>query len=129
MLVAVSLAWSAGILFLVARLLHGWRGVVRLRRMAQPLAGGRLQAVLTEVRHGLKVDVLPALAVLPVEIELAGPITVGVLRPLVILPEKLVESLDLRGLRDVLLHEFAHALCRDPLVGFVQRLAATIYWP
>ena len=29
----------------------------------------------------------------------------------------------------MLVHEFAHALRRDPLVGFVQRLAAIVYWP
>jgi len=29
----------------------------------------------------------------------------------------------------VLVHEFAHAVRRDPLVGFVQRLAAIVYWP
>jgi hypothetical protein len=55
--------------------------------------------------------------------------TIGLFRPLVILPEKLFEALDPRGLRDVLVHEFAHALRRDPLVGFLQRLAAAVYWP
>ena len=74
--------------------------------------------VLSEIRRGLKLGALPRLAVMPAGVELGGPITVGAIRPLVILPAKLVESLDSRGLRDVLLHEFAHALRRDPLVGF-----------
>ena len=29
----------------------------------------------------------------------------------------------------MLLHEFAHALRRDPLVGLLQRLAAAVFWP
>ena len=66
---------------------------------------------------------------LPRTTELAGPITIGLFRPLVVLPEKLLETLEPGGLRDVLVHEFAHALRRDPLVGFVQRLAAIVYWP
>ena len=74
-------------------------------------------------------EALPRLAILPRGTELAGPITIGVFRPLVILPENLLDTLDPRGLRDVLVHEFAHALRRDPLVGLLQRLAAAVFWP
>jgi polysaccharide biosynthesis/export protein len=47
----------------------------------------------------------------------------------VVLPEKLLKTLEPSGLRDVLVHEYAHALRRDPLIGLVQRLAAIVYWP
>ena len=46
-----------------------------------------------------------------------------------ILPENLIETLDTRELRNVLLHEFAHALQRDPLVRLLQRLATAVFWP
>jgi len=49
--------------------------------------------------------------------------------PVVILPEDLIETLGSRGLRDVLVHESAHALRHDPLVGFLQRLLASAFWP
>ena len=84
---------------------------------------------MAEVRNDLNVAVLPRLAILPRGSELHGPITVGVFHPLVILPENLIETLDARGSRYVLLHEFAHALRRDPLVGLLQRLAAAVFWP
>jgi beta-lactamase regulating signal transducer with metallopeptidase domain/protein involved in polysaccharide export with SLBB domain len=121
--------WAAGVLLLVARLLHGWWSIARLKRRLQPVDGDRFDSVLGQVRRILSVSRLPPVATCPAGTELAGPITIGVFRPLVILPEKLLHLLDSRGLRDVLLHECAHALRRDPLVGLVQRLAGIFYWP
>ena len=126
---AVTLLWAIGSLFLLSRLLHGWWSIAGLQRRLQPVPGDRLRAVLAEVRRGLNVEALPRLAISPAKIELAGPITIGLLRPLVVLPEQLLETLDIRGLRDVLLHEFAHALRRDPLVGLLQRVAAASSGP
>jgi protein involved in polysaccharide export with SLBB domain/beta-lactamase regulating signal transducer with metallopeptidase domain len=120
--------WAAGASVLLVRLLHGCWKITCLRRRLQSIDGERL-GVLTEVRRALNANALPPLAMLPRTTELAGPITIGLFRPLVVLPEKLLETLEPRGLCDVLVHEFAHALRRDPLVGLVQRLAAIVYWP
>jgi beta-lactamase regulating signal transducer with metallopeptidase domain/protein involved in polysaccharide export with SLBB domain len=120
--------WAAGALALFVRLLHGCRSIARMRRRLQPIGSDRL-AILADVCRALNAKALPPLAILPQTTALAGPITIGLFRPLVVLPEKLLETLEPDGLRDVLVHEFAHALRRDPLVGFVQRLAAIVYWP
>ena len=53
----------------------------------------------------------------------------GLIHPLVILPEGLIEHLSPSALADVLVHESAHILRLDPLVGLLQRLAELIYWP
>ena len=120
--------WIVGASVLFIRLLHGCWQIACLRRRLQPIDADRL-AVLADVRRILNTEKLPPLAMLPRTTELAGPITVGLFRPLVIVPEAILATLDPRGLHDVLVHEFAHALRRDPLVGFVQRLAAIVYWP
>ena len=123
----IFILWAAGAFILLVRLLHGCWSMARLTRMIEAPDDARLPAVLKEVGRALGVEKLPRLAILPSD--LGGPITVGVFRPLVILPQKLLELLDGPALRDVLLHEFAHALRRDPLVGWLQRLAAMVYWP
>ena len=120
--------WMVGALVFVIRLLHGCWHIASLRRRLQPIDADRL-GVLADVRRILNTERLPPLAMLPRTTELAGPITIGLFRPLVIVPEEILAALDPRGLRDVLVHEFAHAVRRDPLVGFVQRLAAIVYWP
>ena len=113
---------------LLLRLIYGCWNISRLRRRLQPVEGGCL-AALAEVGRILNTKALPPLAVLPKDVELSGPITIGLFRPVVVLPDRLLETLEPAGLRDVLVHEFAHALRHDPLVGFVQRLAAIVYWP
>jgi polysaccharide biosynthesis/export protein len=124
--------WAAGAISLLGRLLHGCLQIARLRRRLKPIDAGRL-AILTDVRRaldaGAKARALPPLRMLPAAIELAGPITIGLFRPIVVVPEKLLDALAPDELRDVLVHEFAHAVRRDPLIGFVQRLTAIVYWP
>jgi protein involved in polysaccharide export with SLBB domain/beta-lactamase regulating signal transducer with metallopeptidase domain len=125
----VAVLWAVGVVFSLARVWHGLRSIARLRQRLEPVDGDRLHAILSEIRRTMHTTTLPRVAIGPPEIELAGPITIGVFRPLVILPERLLKTLEPGGLRDVLIHEFAHALRHDPLVGCLQRLAAILYWP
>jgi galactose mutarotase-like enzyme len=48
---------------------------------------------------------------------------------MVVLPQALAATLTAPELRDVLIHECAHVLRRDTLVGVLPRLAAALYWP
>ena len=75
---------------------------------------------------GVSVDRLPAIGVSD---RTSQPLTVGVIRPSILIPEGLAASLSADALRDVLIHECAHALRRDTLVGLLQRLAAILCWP
>ena len=132
----VTMLWAAGVLFLLARLLHGWWSIARLRRRLQPRRRRtRLHRPCCAGMSAASLNMRSATS-LAAGGHLAGrasnwPVRsrIGIFRPLVILPQKLLGTLDSRGLRDVLVHEFAHALRRDPLVGFLQRLAAIVYWP
>jgi beta-lactamase regulating signal transducer with metallopeptidase domain len=123
---ALFLVWAVVAAFLLLRLLHGVRGLARLRRGAEPLNSPRNAAVLDAVRRGLGVEKLPPIRTLPLA---PGPAAAGVLLPCVLLPEGLVDALDDRQLRDVLIHECAHLLRRDPLVGLLQRLVGAFFWP
>lgn len=125
----VAVLWLAGILFSLARVWHGLRSIARLRWHLRPIDDDRLHALLLDIRRTLKATALPRIAICGPGVELAGPIVIGLFRPLVVLPERLFETLEPQGLRDVLIHEFAHALRHDPLVGCLQCLAAILYWP
>ena len=54
---------------------------------------------------------------------------IGLVRPLVILPEDLPGTLRGPELADILVHECAHAVCRHQVVGVLQRLAGMLFWP
>jgi beta-lactamase regulating signal transducer with metallopeptidase domain len=123
---ALFLAWAVGSAFLLLRLLHGCRLLARLRRAARPLDARRYAGVLDAIASLLRITTLPPIRTSPL---VHGPAAGGVLWPCVLLPERLLLSLDDRQLRDVLIHECAHLLRRDPLVGLLQRLAEAIFWP
>ncbi len=122
---AAVAVWLLGALGLLIRLVSGFRGVARLRKTARPFA---CESVRPRVASplGVIVDRLPAIGVSD---RTGQPLTIGVISPSVLIPEGLAESLPADAMRDVLIHECAHALRRDTVVGLLQRLAAIVCWP
>jgi beta-lactamase regulating signal transducer with metallopeptidase domain/protocatechuate 3,4-dioxygenase beta subunit len=119
-------AWALGALVLLTRLVHGCLRLRAIRRSARPVDPTRLGESCTRARASLGISRFPPVAASPL---VSGPVAIGVVRPLVLLPEGLLEAFDGDSLRDVLVHEAAHILRRDPLVGLMQRLAELLYWP
>lgn len=67
----------------------------------------------------------------PRTLEVAGdtsPFVCGLLRPTLVLPGELADSLDPARLRHVLLHELAHLRRRDLLLGWIPEIARTLYF-
>lgn len=58
----------------------------------------------------------------------AMPVTLGLFRPAIVLPEGFADDLPPDQCRAVLVHEMAHTARRDPWIGLAQRLAAAFYW-
>ena len=120
------LVWAAGALLLMVRFLGGVRRAADLVGSSRPIDAGAWREVLDHVRVTLAVPGLPPIATAD---RLAGPVAVGVFRPRVIVPEGLAEMIGGGALHDVLVHECAHLLRRDPVVGVLQWLAAVLFWP
>ena len=102
--------WASGIAVLLSRLLYGVIAGSRLVRRAGPVQ---------------VVDGIP----FRVSDDIAGPASVGVLRPIVLIPNALMKTLSPQQLRQVLTHERAHARRGDHLVVLLQRLVAAAWWP
>ena len=122
----VSLLWLAGVLVGLARLALGWRQLAALSRATRPLDVARHSETLDRVRTVLGMPALPAIMT---SATARGPVAVGLLRPRVVLPEGLADSISGRSLCEVLVHECAHVLRRDAWVGLLQRLAGALFWP
>ena len=61
--------------------------------------------------------------------EITGPVCVGVFRPHVLLPRRLVEELSPGEVRQVLAHEMAHVRRHDHLIVLLERIALALWWP
>jgi beta-lactamase regulating signal transducer with metallopeptidase domain/protocatechuate 3,4-dioxygenase beta subunit len=123
---AIVIIWLFGAFVLTIRFLRGLLVLADLRRPSRPIEIGERAGVPERVRSALGLSELPPIAV---SSRLAGPVAVGVPRPMVILPEGWVEAMSDDRLVAVLIHECAHIVRRDPMIGALQRLVELIYWP
>ncbi len=118
--------WLAGVVFYTVRLIYGFGVHAALRRAVQPLDTEDFEDVLAQVRSTVGVKNLPPIVTSSV---INSPVSIGILNPLVILPTYLPYSLEKEELRDVLVHEIAHVVQRDHVIGLVQRVAGILLWP
>jgi beta-lactamase regulating signal transducer with metallopeptidase domain/protocatechuate 3,4-dioxygenase beta subunit/thiol-disulfide isomerase/thioredoxin len=122
----VLLAWGCGSAILLLRFARSWQLVQRLRRSSAPLRNASLLCLLDEAGHALGIRWLPRILVAR---GVSTPLAFGIRRPVIVLPDRLLGMIREDEMRDVLLHEVAHLVRRDPLVVILQELARALYWP
>ncbi|RNF83073.1 M56 family metallopeptidase [Montanilutibacter psychrotolerans] len=111
------LLWLAGAAWGLGRLAVAHASVRRI------LAASRRSTALEETYHqvipaGIHVHVSPTF----------GPAVVGIIRPKIVVPRALVDSLPADSLRAVLLHETLHIHRKDLPVLLLQRMAEAVLW-
>ncbi|RPJ11823.1 MAG: M56 family metallopeptidase, partial [Desulfobacteraceae bacterium] len=58
---------------------------------------------------------------------LSSPVTIGIFRTKVILPQKIVAMCD-DDIKSILLHELGHVFHRDNFIGLLQHVIASLFW-
>src|SRR5580692_3115743 len=124
--ISAILVWLVGTLLLVLGVVRSYWAVRRIRRAIRPATDGRLPELLGEVCGRLGIVRRPTIVV---STRVLTPVVAGWIRPLVILPEVSLGLITREQLRDVLMHELAHVVRRDPLVLPLQLLAQALFWP
>ena len=119
---SLVLAWSAGVALMSLRLLLGLAWVARLRRQARDVPAiwqARLDALA--LRMGVRCPV-------PLKLHdaLASPVTIGFLRPVVLLPVSLLSGMPVPLIEALLAHELAHVRRWDYLVNLLQSVAEAL---
>jgi beta-lactamase regulating signal transducer with metallopeptidase domain len=124
--VSALVVWCVGVVVGLGRSFIDARRLRVLRGSLRPVDQDRFRSDLDRVREAIGLRSLPPIHT---STRVAGPIVAGVGRPVVILPESLMDRLSADQLCDVLIHECAHIARRDPWVGLLQRLGVVFYWP
>ena len=116
--------WATGSLVVVIRLVRGQLAARRLRRTAtssaDPIWIAAQRDAATTLGLARPVALLRSAAI-------ATPMTVGVLRPCVLLPIA-ADAWSSDRLRAVLTHELGHVRRRDTTVQLAAQLACALYW-
>ncbi|HKC63146.1 MAG TPA: M56 family metallopeptidase, partial [Pyrinomonadaceae bacterium] len=112
------LAWLAGVIFLIARFISGWRETRALKREVAPSLE-RWQMMLERLARQVRVS-RPVRLCESALVEV--PTVIGWLRPLILFPAKALTGLEPKALRALLAHELAHIRRYDYLVNMLQSL-------
>lgn len=117
--------WVMGVIVLSLRSLGGWWLLHRLRASATSNAPTAVLASFQRIASAME---LRRPALLRVSSAIAGPLTVGALRALVLLPITALTSLSPEELEVVFAHELAHVRRADFLWNLMQTLAETLFF-
>ena len=121
---SVAVVWLVGAAAVLARALLGVVIATRIARAATPLDDDGWRRLLAEARSRMGVS---RRVELRATARVAAPITLGWLRPVVLLPPGYVAwSAECR--RAVIAHELAHVRRHDWPLQLAERLVCAIYW-
>ncbi len=116
--------WAAVVAIQIVRLVVLRRRLSALLREATP-AGGQLSAAVAQVGRQLRLARLPTVLLVDMD---CSPFVCGVLRPAIVLPRGLAESLNGDELCQVLAHELAHLKRGDLVWGWTVEIARLVYF-
>jgi Zn-dependent protease with chaperone function len=117
-------AWMLGAMVFAARMVGGWLRLQWIKKNADP-AAGQWQARCNELRRSLYISRSVHLLE---SAKVAVPLTLGWIRPVILLPVGLLSGLPVQQVEAVLLHEMAHIRRYDYLVNLVQSLVEVLFF-
>lgn len=120
----LALLWLPGACFFGLRMAGGGAWLRRARRRAEPVEGPWATRVLVLAKE-LGLSRMVDLRSLP---DLEGPVVLGVLRPVILVPLSLLSSLPPEQVDMLLRHELAHVRRQDYLVNLLQRFLEAAFF-
>lgn len=118
------LVWTCVVLVQIGGVIWQRRRLGRLLAHAEP-AGAELDSLVKDLARRIRLRRLPSVVVTP---DCSSPFVCGVLRPRLVLPRGLKESIGERVLSLVLLHELGHIRRGDLIWGWIPQIARMIYF-
>ena len=125
LLPGLTLCWVAGVVLMAVRLITGWFEVQRIRYLASEPPGppwqDRLPVLAKRMNIWRSVRLLQSGQV-------AGPVQIGWLRPVVLVPVSMLTQLTVQELEALLTHELAHIRRHDYLVNLLQSVVEIFFY-
>jgi beta-lactamase regulating signal transducer with metallopeptidase domain len=120
----LAIVWAVGALVVALRVLRGHLAARRLAHTAEPSVAASWSAALREAAASLalakRIQLLRSGTI-------GSPMTIGVLRPRVVLPAA-ADAWSPERLRAVLVHELGHVRRHDTAIQLAAQLGCALYW-
>ncbi|PQO31608.1 M56 family metallopeptidase [Blastopirellula marina] len=121
----LMLVWLTGILVLGARICLSYLGTLWLRSVGLTQVESQVLVKFSEIAQRLNILQLPPIAY---SSRITQAMTVGLMRPMVLLPVAWMTEITPDVLEAVLAHELAHVRRRDLWINFLQRVMETVFF-
>ena len=118
-----AMLWIVGTVLLIGRILIGYGIIWCLRQQAQVQHDGLLCDALQQARRTLDCHPKVEVATSP---SINSPMALGILKPIIVFPDDLVEKMSTDKLALVLMHELAHVRRWDNLTLLLHRLVSAV---
>lgn len=117
--------WIAGVIFMTALTVGSCIRINRIKQASLPLQNKKLRMLFDSCKRelGIKQEI-PILSTAC----LKSPVTVGVIRPCIIIPIPIITELDEKELRFILMHELSHYKNKDTFINQLSCMAQILYW-
>lgn len=117
--------WCAGILIMAVLTLHSQFRIRQVIQSALPVQNSQVKNIYNECRAliGINKNIRVYSSAY-----IQSPISVGLLKPCIVLPIQMISGLQDKDIRFILLHELQHYRHRDIAVNYLMCLARIIYW-
>lgn len=121
------LVWGAGVLMLALRMVLGLSWLQRYVSLSSALPDSALHASVQRLSRAFGWSQTVMVRVVhDLSGTITGPVALGILRPLVLIPGALLTALSPAQLEAILAHEFAHIRRHDYLINLLQNLIAIL---
>ncbi len=121
----LDVAWLLGVACLSIRTIGGWRMIERLRRSALEEAPEAVLATFARLCERLGIASPVSLRISE---HVQGPLAMGIVRSLIILPASALMALSPQQLEAVLAHELEHVRRADYFWNLVQTMVETLFF-
>lgn len=120
-----ALLWAIGTALGLLHLAWGCATLARFRCRLDPLVDPRQKLLVEQAADAVRLRKLPAVFL---SRSLGVPVSIGLLKPAIVLPEVMPREADENQLQAILVHEMAHIARHDHWVGVGQQIAAAMFW-
>lgn len=117
--------WGIGVIILIGWIIFSNVQIRQIKKSASFIKDQKIKALLQECKEivGVKRDVL-----LQESSVVNSPVTLGLVKPYILLPIKTREEFSLIELKYVFLHELSHQKSKDVLVNYGMWVLQIMYW-
>ena len=119
----ITCLWFLGVILFSIRMAGGFYTIQKIRKQSDlPVPQKLIDMVSEQVKKlGIKESVL-----VKVSERISGPLTIGILRPTIVIPISLLMGLDARQLEAIIFHELVHIKMKDYLLNILQSLISVL---